>query len=163
MAFRICGSFCGMGCNAMKHAIILPMREEQVAEIARLEALCFSTPRPESALRAELSNETAVFLAAFCEGAVAGYAGMHCILDECGIDNVAVFPAYRRQGIAGALLDALEETARARDAAFLTLEVRASNAPAILLYRGKGYQEVGRRPNYYDKPQEDALLLTKYL
>lgn len=147
----------------MKNCTIAPLREEHILEIARLEAVCFSSPRPEEALRAELTNDTAVFFVALCENKAAGYAGMHCILDECYIDNVAVFPAYRRQGIAGALLDALEDYARAHGASFLTLEVRASNMPAIRLYRGKGYQEVGARPNYYDKPREDALLLTKYL
>lgn len=50
-----------------------------------------------------------------------------------------------------------------RNIRFLTLEVRASNVPAIRLYRGYGYGEVGRRPHYYSRPQEDALLLTKYL
>lgn len=139
------------------------MREEHILEIARLEAVCFSSPRPAEALRAELSNENAVFFTALCEGAVAGYAGMHCILDECGVDNVAVFPAHRRQGVAAALMAALEEAARGRSAAFLTLEARASNAPAIRLYRGLGYTRAGVRPNYYDKPKEDALLLTKYL
>ena len=98
-----------------------------------------------------------------CGGETAGYAGMHCILDEGYIDNIAVFPAYRRQGIAGALLSALEGCARMRNIRFLTLEVRASNVPAIRLYRGYGYGEVGRRPHYYSRPQEDALLLTKYL
>lgn len=147
----------------MKNFIIAPMREEHIWEIARLEAVCFSSPRPEEALRAELTNDTAVFFVALCENKVAGYAGMHCILDECDIDNVAVFPAYRRQGIAGALLDALEDCARVHGASFLTLEVRASNMPAIRLYRGKGYQKVGARPHYYDKPREDAFLLTKYL
>ncbi len=147
----------------MKNFIIAPLREEHIWEIARLEAVCFSSPRPEEALRAELTNDTAVFFVALCENKVAGYAGMHCILDECDIDNVAVFPAYRRQGIAGALLDALEDCARAHGASFLTLEVRASNMPAIRLYRGKGYQKVGARPHYYDKPREDAFLLTKYL
>lgn len=147
----------------MKNCTIAPLREEHILEIARLEAVCFSSPRPEEALRAELTNDTAVFFVALCENKAAGYAGMHCILDECYIDNVAVFPAYRRQGIAGALLDALEDYARAHGASFLTLEVRASNMPAIRLYRGKGYQKVGARPNYYNKPREDALLLTKYL
>lgn len=147
----------------MKNFTIAPLREEHILEVARLEAVCFSSPRTEEALRAELTNDTAVFFVALCENKAAGYAGMHCILDECYIYNVAVFPAYRRQGIAGALLDALEDYARAHGASFLTLEVRASNMPAIRLYRGKGYQEVGARPNYYDKPREDALLLTKYL
>ena len=147
----------------MADFFIDPMREEHIWEIARLEAVCFSSPRPAEALRAELTNDTAFFFTAVCEGTVAGYAGMHCILDEGYIDNIAVFPAYRRQGIAGALLSALEGCARMRNIRFLTLEVRASNVPAIRLYRGHGYGEVGRRPHYYSRPQEDALLLTKYL
>lgn len=48
----------------------------------------------------------------------------------------------------------------ALDLAFLTLEVRASNAPAIALYRKHGFQTVGQRRNYYQKPDEDALLMT---
>ena len=152
-----------VGCGAMADFIIAPMREEHILALARLEAVCFSAPRPEAALRAELTNDTAVFFTVVYEGAMAGYAGMHCILDKGYIDNVAVFPEFRRQGIAGALLDALEGGARARGLRFLTLEVRVSNAPAIRLYHGRGYGEVGRRPHYYDKPREDALLLTKYL
>ena len=64
------------------------------------------------------------------------------------------------RGIADALLDALCARAAALDLAFLTLEVRASNAPAIALYRKHGFQTVGQRRNYYQKPDEDALLMT---
>ena len=66
----------------MADFFIDPMREEHIWEIARLEAVCFSSPRPAEALRAELTNDTAFFFTAVCEGTVAGYAGMHCILDE---------------------------------------------------------------------------------
>ena len=45
--------------------------------------------------------------------------------------------------------------------AFLTLEVRPSNAAAIALYQGFDFQEAGRRKNYYDLPKEDALILTR--
>ena len=82
------------------------------------------------------------------------------VLDEGDIGNVAVAPEHRRQGIADALLDALCARAAALDLAFLTLEVRASNAPAIALYRKHGFQTVGQRRNYYQKPDEDALLMT---
>ena len=75
----------------MADFFIDPMREEHIWEIARLEAVCFSSPRPAEALRAELTNDTAFFFTAVCEGTVAGYAGMHCILDEGYIDNIAVF------------------------------------------------------------------------
>ena len=45
---------------------------------------------------------------------------------------------------------------------WITLEVRPSNASALALYTTQGFQQVGRRPKYYQKPTEDALLLTKY-
>ena len=60
------------------------------------------------------------------------------------------------------LLQVFDDFARGNRLAFLTLEVRSSNAAAIALYRGFGFREVGRRRNYYDLPKEDALILTKY-
>ena len=89
-----------------------------------------------------------------------GYANFLHVLDEGDIGNVAVAPEFRRQGVADALLEALCARAAALDLAFLTLEVRASNAPAIALYRKHGFQAVGQRRNYYQKPDEDALLMT---
>ena len=69
--------------------------------------------------------------------------------------------AFPRRGRARSwLLEALCARAAALDLAFLTLEVRASNAPAIALYRKHGFQTVGQRRNYYQKPDEDALLMT---
>ena len=88
---------------------------------------------------------------------------MQTVLDEGYIGNVAVRPAFRRRGIADALLDALETLGRERELSFLTLEVRAGNAPAIALYEKNGYAQTGRRPGYYDHPKEDAILMTYYL
>lgn len=81
--------------------------------------------------------------------------------DEGYITNVAVFPPYRRRGAAGKLLDVFLCFARANHLAFLTLEVRPSNAAAIALYTRFGFREAGRRRNYYDLPKEDALILTR--
>ena len=75
--------------------------------------------------------------------------------------NVAVAPEFRRKGIAKALLLTLQDDLCAKDVHSLTLEVRASNVPAITLYEALGYTQVGRRPNYYHKPKEDALILRK--
>ncbi len=108
----------------------------------------------------ELFNDSACFLAAVTEqDEVVGYAGLHCILDEGYIANVAVDPRYRRQGVAGELLGAFLRFGQA-NLAFLTLEVRASNEAAIALYRKYGFQEVGRRKQYYDAPREDAIIMT---
>ena len=140
---------------------LVPMNAGLIPGIAELERKCFSRPWSEDALRGELENENAHFVAAVDEtGRVIGYAGLQCILDEGYIDNVAVDPDFRRQGVAGALL---EEFLRlgGEQLAFLTLEVRSSNAPAIALYQKYGFVQAGLRRNYYDAPREDALIMTK--
>ena len=88
---------------------------------------------------------------------------MHHILDEGFIANLAVHPAYRRQGIARSLLREAQEYAEAHDLARLTLEVRASNVPAIALYEGMGFTRDGIRPGFYDSPKEDAAIYSYYL
>lgn len=88
-----------------------------------------------------------------------GYAVVSVVLDEGNLDNIAVAPEHRRQGVADALLSALTGFGREHLAA-LMLEVRASNAPAIALYEKHGFTAVGRRRNYYDAPREDAVLMT---
>ena len=94
------------------------------------------------------------------EGGVLGYAGLQVVLDEGYIDNIAVEEAARRHGVGDALLDVFCRFGQAH-LSFLTLEVRASNAPAIALYRKHGFQEAGRRKNYYQQPREDAIIMTR--
>jgi ribosomal-protein-alanine N-acetyltransferase len=77
----------------------------------------------------------------------------------CQLDSMAVRPDARRRGIGAALLRALLAWAAHNGARHFSLEVRASNAPAIALYQRFGLQPEGRRPRYYAHPQEDALLL----
>lgn len=140
---------------------LVPMDRSHLAGVAELERLCFSTPWNEAMLEEELYNDTASFIVAEGEdGSVLGYAGLHVILDEGYIDNVAVRPACRRMGIADRLLDVFVRFGQA-NLAFLTLEVRPSNTPAVALYEKNGFREAGRRKGYYDNPKEDALLLTR--
>ena len=82
------------------------------------------------------------------------------VLDEGYIDNIAVDPNARRHGVADELLDVFCRFGAA-NLAFLTLEVRASNEPAIALYRKHGFEEAGRRKDYYTKPKEDAVIMTR--
>ena len=139
---------------------LVPMTMEHIPQVAALERACFSRPWSEESLQSELWNDSAVIIVAEGEdGAVLGYAGLQTVLDEGYITNVAVDNTYRRQGIADELIAAFVRFGQAK-LAFLTLEVRASNAPAIALYAKHGFVEVGRRKNYYDDPKEDALLMT---
>ena len=87
---------------------------------------------------------------------------MREIMGECYINNVGVKAAYRRKGIGRALMQALENSAT-DEAEFITLEVRQSNEAAISLYKSMGYIKVGTRRGFYEKPTEDADLMTKYL
>ena len=140
---------------------LVPMDRSHLAGVAALERLCFAVPWNEAMLEEELYNDTASFIVAQADdGEVLGYAGLHVILDEGYIDNVAVRPEYRRQGIADRLLDVFCRFGQAH-LAFLTLEVRPSNTAAVALYEKHGFHEAGRRKNYYTDPVEDAILLTR--
>lgn len=130
-------------------------------QVAVIERRCFPDPWSENLLREMLTHPRAVNLAAIDDrGHVLGYAGFQWVLDEGDIQNIAVDTPFRRQGIAGALLTALATAAREKHLRLLTLEVRASNAPAQALYLKYGYTPVGRRKNYYIRPREDAILMT---
>lgn len=140
---------------------IVPMDRSHLEQIAALERECFSHPWTEAMLEEELYNSQASFLVAEDgEGGVLGYAGLHVVLDEGYIDNIAVEEPARKHGVASALLDVFCRFGAA-NLAFLTLEVRASNAPAIALYKKYGFQEVGLRPNFYSAPREDAIIMTR--
>lgn len=141
---------------------LVPMTIEHIPQIAALERACFSRPWSEESLQGELWNDSAVIIVAEGEdGTVLGYAGLQTVLDEGYINNVAVDEKFRRQGVADELIAAFVRFGQAK-LAFLTLEVRASNAPAIALYAKHGFVEVGRRKNYYEAPKEDAVLMTLY-
>ena len=112
---------------------IVRMAACHIPQIAALERLCFSEPWSEKSLSEEIENPAAYFIAAVENGAVLGYAGMHTVLGESYVDNIAVLPAHRGRGIGRALTAALVGHARA-GGAFITLEVRASNVPAVSLY-----------------------------
>ena len=144
----------------MEHFTVADARETCLPEIEEIEALCFSLPWTQDMLRSQLDPEGHVFLTAEAEGRVIGYVGLMYVLDEGYISNVAVHPSHRRQGVADALLTELERRAAALTLSFLTLEVRESNAPAIALYEKHGFRSVGKRKNYYEKPTEDAILMT---
>ena len=89
---------------------------------------------------------------------VAGYIGSQTVLDTSDMMNVAVAPAFRRQGIGRQLLDWAHGQFPESE---FWLEVRESNAAAIALYESAGYRQVGFRKRYYHDPEEGAVLMTR--
>ena len=131
------------------------------ASFVELERICFSTPWSRNMLAEELDNLLSAFLVALDDsGRVVGYAGVQVVLDEGYINNIAVEEAARKHGVASALLDVFVRFG-AVNLAFLTLEVRKSNAPAIALYEKFGFQQVGIRKGFYSHPREDAVIMTR--
>ena len=139
---------------------IVPMTPELALGAAALEQATFSEPWSTEAFVSEARQKNACYFVAVRDGQVVGFAGMRRVLDECSVTNIAVAPACRRRGLGRALLLRLITACREQQAAFLTLEVRASNTPAIRLYEQLGFVQEGRRKNFYRLPTEDALLMT---
>ena len=137
---------------------ITEMQEKHLPALAELEKQCFHAPWSEKMLREELGG--GIFLVAEQDGEVQGYVGCQTVLDEGYITNVAVSPDFRRRGAARLLIAELIARAKEKGLAFVTLEVRESNAPAIALYAGTGFAPVGTRKNFYSNPAENALLMT---
>ena len=137
------------------------MKREHVAQVAELEKQCFSTPWSENSIAGELGNILSLWYVAVSDDTVVGYIGSQTCGDETDMMNVAVHPDHRRRGIAESLIDCLILELKNRGSHCLSLEVRASNDPAIGLYEKLGFRQVGRRPNYYRNPREDALILRK--
>ena len=136
--------------------------ENDVKLITELEKTCFSTPWSEQSFFEEITrNELARYAVAEVGEQIIGYAGLWLVTDEGHITNVAVHPDFRRKGIARALVSSLIKTSLREGADKFTLEVRASNAEAISLYKSLDFFECGIRREYYDDDGEDALIMWK--
>jgi ribosomal-protein-alanine N-acetyltransferase len=141
--------------------VVRGMRYDDLDQITEIEKICFSLPWSKASFEKELQNELAYYQCAEENGKIMGYMGMWRILDECHITNVAVLPEYRKMGIASSLINKMVEICKCSEIQTMTLEVRESNLPAINLYRKFGFISAGKRPKYYLKPLEDAIIMWK--
>lgn len=150
----------------MEQLRIEPMTKEDLDWVSSLEAQTFSLPWSKEAFEEELGLQDRLFVVAklYSEGADPvgiGYSGMFLSFDEGEITNVAVDPAFRGKGYGYQMLQSQMEMATEKGATSFTLEVRVSNAKAIALYEKLGFQSVGIRKNFYEKPIEDANIMWK--
>ncbi len=142
--------------------VIEPMNKQSTAAVAQLEKECFSVPWSEKAISDELENPSAHFFTAYRFGEYVGYIGMHLVLDECYITNIAVTEKQRKKGIGSSLLSFAEKYAEKNGASFISLEVRKSNEAAKALYNKHGFKLCGERKKFYTAPDEDGLIMTKF-
>lgn len=143
----------------MREVIIRRMTMADVDGVAAVEAATFPTPWSRDAFESEMRNVAARYLVAEAEGRIIGFAGAWIILDESHITNIAVLSDDRGQGIGRRLTHGLMQYLSNLGAAYVTLEVRKSNAVAQNLYASLGFLKLGVRKRYYEDNGEDALIM----
>jgi ribosomal-protein-alanine N-acetyltransferase len=141
---------------------IEPLRSKaEIEAVLAIEQASFTNPWTREMYLAELDNAgvSFLYLARDGDGAVIGFCSFWRVLDELHINNLAVIPEHRRNGVASALLQRVLAEGALLGARRATLEVRPSNEPARQLYQRFGFSVAGVRHGYYTHPIEDALVL----
>lgn len=129
--------------------------------ISKLEEETFSMPWSAEAFLEMIEKEDARYYVAEENGTLLGGCGVLMIVGEGNITNVVIAPGARNKGVGTGLLQYMMEEGAREGLTAYTLEVRVSNAPAIHLYEKLGFVSEGIRPNFYEKPTEDAMIMWK--
>jgi ribosomal-protein-alanine N-acetyltransferase len=136
---------------------------EDIAIIRKLEQEAESAAhwgeREYDALFAAEAPRRIALVAEEADAEILGFVIARCADDEWEIENVVVAPEQRHRGLGSALVRELAQEAGRSGAVSVLLEVRESNAAARRLYEKIGFNQIGRRRDYYRNPPEDALLL----
>ncbi len=140
------------------------LREEQLPQVLELYRICLGGLWSLEGYQRELASPNSTLLTVSIpttkeSDAIVAMGCFWAILEEAHITIIAVHPDYQGQGFGQSLLYSLLKDAVSRKLERATLEVRASNHPALCLYKKFGFQEAGRRKGYYQKTGEDALIL----
>ncbi len=141
---------------------IREMTAEDIDAVHEIETASFSDPWSKAVFAETLESRGNEILVAEVDGVIAGYINLWYVLDEVTVANIAVAEAFRRHGVAAALMEYALEISEEGGKYGVTLEVRVSNTPAIKLYERLGFESAGIRPDYYEKPREDAVIMWKY-
>lgn len=140
------------------------MTVADIPMVQLVERKCFPVPWSRNLFVSELTrNDNAIYMVALLGERVVGYVGIWIILDEGHITNIAVHPAFQRQGIGHGLMDVITIAAVQRGVVAMTLEVRVTNTGAQALYTKLGFVPEGIRKEYYQDDKEDALIMWREL
>ncbi len=141
--------------------IIRELMAADADAVSKIEQETFSMPWSPRDFLEMVEADYAYYYVAEVAGEIAGCCGIRNIAGEGEITNVVVAEKFRRQGIGKALMEYMLRKAPMQGIGDCTLEVRVSNEPAIHLYESLGFRGEGIRPNFYEKPAEDALIMWK--
>ena len=141
--------------------VVREMTVNDLPQVMVIEKENFSKPWTDKGFLTFLLRHDTLFLVAEEEGTIIGFAGVMMVLDEAELTNVAVMKNHQKQGIGRFLIESLMRLLAELEVDILHLEVRVSNDKAISLYRQIGFEDVGMRHNYYEEPNEDAILMRR--
>jgi ribosomal-protein-alanine N-acetyltransferase len=135
--------------------------DQDLDGVLSVESESFTNPWTRDMYAWELQNRTVchILVVRTTERPVVGFCAFWLVVDEIHINNVAILPDLRGQGMGTALMTRVFAEARRLGARRATLEVRASNARARRLYERLGFYTAGTRRDYYTNPIEDAIIL----
>lgn len=139
------------------------MTERDISSVMKIEREAFSDPWSASAFEQQLREAGWGAIVAETDGKVIGYACYYILDAESHLTNIAVASDYQRKSVAKRLLENILRVVTDQRCEFLLLEVRPSNTPAVAFYERYGFKLLYRRPHYYRKPLEDALVMVRYL
>lgn len=139
------------------------IEEKDIDQVETIEKDTFSMPWTRKDFFDSVTNANQLYVVAIEENEVLGYCGLWNIAGEGQITNVAVKKNARNQKIGFKMLNYLMEWGINEEITAFTLEVRESNKPAIHLYEKLGFKAEGIRKNFYEKPQENAVIMWKYI
>lgn len=140
---------------------IRQIAEEDIEKICRLEEMSFPDPWSADGIRESLGQDYTRLFGVWHEEKLAGYAIAYFTIDEGELVRIAVEPSIRRAGVASLLLEELFRISRESGKKRVLLDVRESNEAAVRLYRKAGFETDGRRKNFYAKPEEAAILMSR--
>lgn len=140
---------------------VRPWHYEDILEISKLEALCFTTDAWSYQMVADafLSERFIGYVLVNDSGEVAAYCGMNVVLEEADILLIATRPEERRKGYAEKLLRRLVSAARKKEVTRMFLEVRTDNESAKALYEKLGFKRIAIRQKYYG--DADAFIMER--
>lgn len=142
---------------------IRPMAQADIEAVMALEKRIFPDPWPLSAFSDQLLDANSYILVAESGTEIIAYACLLVICSEGHLTNIAVAEAHRRKSVASLLLKCILRIAAEQECEYILLEVRPSNMSARDFYNKHGFELLYRRPNYYRRPVEDAMVFVYHI
>jgi len=136
------------------------MKCSDVESVARLEQQIFTDAWSEKSIIDTMNQSQAFILVSEEDNVINGYCIVYFVLDEAEIARIAVDSAMRKQGVGQELLRATCRVGMQKGIARILLDVRESNDSARRFYRAFGFEEDGIRKNFYQNPNEHAVLMS---